>query len=267
MPGSAGLREVRGRFIRSRRRVHGACDAGCVPEHPGAREDLAGWSPRRRSRYRRIRRRGASACGFGELYGPVRGCPQDRRWRSRRARTYSGQRRRDKHHGAVFMQVRGYVEVQAGAGCKTVGPAYVGSNPTPATTCENSPWAAETRPGGPFPSCHATYQGVSLRVDVAQWLRTYDVPRPGGTSGAFNRSLCRSAPVLPHYPGAGTVPLTDVPDIRPAGPVLRRPARARGGLALSVPAAGAGCPIGPNHPHPIEAAVEALAECPSLPLG
>jgi hypothetical protein len=25
--------------------------------------------------------------------------------------------------------------------CKTVGLAYVGSNPTPATTCENSPCA------------------------------------------------------------------------------------------------------------------------------
>jgi hypothetical protein len=33
----------------------------------------------------------------------------------------------------VFMQVRGYVEVRAGAVCKTVGSAYVGSNPTPAT--------------------------------------------------------------------------------------------------------------------------------------
>jgi hypothetical protein len=30
-------------------------------------------------RYWWIRRRGASACGFGELYGPVRGCPWDRR--------------------------------------------------------------------------------------------------------------------------------------------------------------------------------------------
>jgi hypothetical protein len=38
-----------------------------------------------------------------------------------------------------------------------------------------------------------------------------------------------------------------------------------GGLALFVPAAGAGCRIGPHHP--IEAAIEALAECPSLPLG
>ena len=34
--------------------------------------------------------------------------------------------------------------------CKTVGSASVGSNPTPATTCENGLLAAETRPGGPF---------------------------------------------------------------------------------------------------------------------
>jgi hypothetical protein len=45
----------------------------------------------------------------------------------------------------------------------TVGSAYVGSNPTPATTCVNGPLAAETRPGGPFPSRHAVYQCVSLR--------------------------------------------------------------------------------------------------------
>jgi hypothetical protein len=103
-----------------------------------------------------------------------------------------------------------------GAVCKTVGSAYVGSNPTPATTCENGPRAAETRPGGPFPSRHAMYQRVSLWVDVAQWLRTYGVQRTAGRSGAYNRSLCRSTPVLSHYPGAGTARLTDVPDI-PAG--------------------------------------------------
>jgi len=60
------------------------------------------------------------------------------------------------------------------------------------------------------------YQCVSLRVDVWQCARTYGVQRPGKTSGAYNRSLWRSAPVLSHYPGAGTARLTDVPDI-PAG--------------------------------------------------
>ena len=57
---------------------------------------------------------------------------------SPRARTYSGQRRCGRHCPAAFAQVRGDMEVQAGAVCKTVGSAYVGSNPTPATTCENA---------------------------------------------------------------------------------------------------------------------------------
>jgi len=42
--------------------------------------------------------------------------------------------------------------------CKTVGSAYVGSNPTPATRAKTAPWAAETRPGGPFHSCRIMYQ-------------------------------------------------------------------------------------------------------------
>ena len=45
--------------------------------------------------------------------------------------------------------------------CKTVGSAYVGSNPTPATTSENGPLAMNSRLGGPFPSCHAPYHDVS----------------------------------------------------------------------------------------------------------
>jgi len=50
---------------------------------------------------------------------------------------------------------QGGVLGRGGEVCKTVGSAYVGSNPTPATTSENGPLAAETRPGGPFPSRHA----------------------------------------------------------------------------------------------------------------
>jgi hypothetical protein len=56
----------------------------------------------------------------------------DRRPGSPRARTYSGQRRRNGYHPVAFTQVRWYVEMQAGAHCKTVGSAYVGLNPTPA---------------------------------------------------------------------------------------------------------------------------------------
>ena len=92
----------------------------------------------------------------------VRGCPCDPAAGSPRSRTYSGQRRRGRHRLPVFAQVRDHVEVQAGAVCKTVGSAYVGSNPTPATTWENGPIAAETRPGGPFSSCPAVCHLVAL---------------------------------------------------------------------------------------------------------
>ena len=50
---------------------------------------------------------------------------------------------------ASFPQFSGYVEVQAGAGCKTVGSAYVGSNNANiATTCENGPRLRKRGPGG-----------------------------------------------------------------------------------------------------------------------
>jgi len=132
---------------------------------------------------------GASACGFGNctgLYVAVRRIG---------GADGSAQVRRTARPPQALCDVvcagQGYVEVQTGAGCKTVGSAYVGSNPTPATTCENGPLAAETRPGGPFSSCHAMYQGVSPWVDARQWLRTYSGQRPGKTSGAYNRSLLR----------------------------------------------------------------------------
>ncbi len=141
----------------------------------------------------------------------------------------------------MFVQGNEYVAWRGGEFCKTVGSAYVGSNPTPATTRENGPLAAETRPGGPFPSCHAVYQDVSLRVDAWQCPRTYSGQRPGETSGAYNRSLCRSAPVLSRYPGAG------LPRI-PVDPVLRRPGRARRRAGhVRTPGPGRGCRIGPRH--------------------
>ena len=81
-------------------------------------------------------------------------------------------------------QVSGYSDGRGSAHCKTVGSAYVGSNPTPATTCENGPLAANSRASGPFPSCPVVYQGASLRVDAWQCARTNGVQRPGKTSGA-----------------------------------------------------------------------------------
>ena len=59
--------------------------------------------------------------------------------------------------------------VRGGAVCKTVGSAYVGSNPTPATTCENGPLTAETRPGGRFlrvTPCIRVFHCGSMRCGV-----------------------------------------------------------------------------------------------------
>src|SRR4029077_6534552 len=65
-----------------------------------------------------------------------------------------------------------------GAVCKTVGSAYVGSNPTPATTCGNGPLAAETRPGGRFllvtmciSTCHYGSMHGSVRVHMVYRAR------------------------------------------------------------------------------------------------
>jgi hypothetical protein len=64
----------------------------------------------------------------------VRGCPRAGPRKLPRARTYSGQRRRAERHTTSFTQVNSHVEWRGGAVCKTVGLAYVGSNPTPATS-------------------------------------------------------------------------------------------------------------------------------------
>src|SRR6202451_2154515 len=58
-----------------------------------------------------------------------------------------------------------------GAVCKPVGSAYVGSNPTPATTCENGPLAANSRAGGRFFS-------VPVCVTLERWR-----PLRGGVHG------------------------------------------------------------------------------------
>jgi hypothetical protein len=87
--------------------------------------------------------------------------------------------------------------------CKTVGSAYVGSNPTPATTCGNGPPAAETRPAGRFllvtpciAVCHreSMCRGVHGRIaDGVRAARTVGAhrrrfhgrPRTGRPGGIF----------------------------------------------------------------------------------
>ena len=101
---------------------------------------------------------------------------------------------------AVFAQVRGHLEVQAVAVCKTVGSAYVGSNPTPATPWGNGPIAADSRLSGPFSSCPAVCHLVALWTAVSRCPRTYSGRRLGCQDGRRNRRLStdshgRAAPV------------------------------------------------------------------------
>jgi len=154
-----GSAESTWKGIAGRQQVHGRAAAAGSLSKPGMRGSPARWCSRGRPPAGEPGAGGAPACGSGDLDGAVHACTRDRRRGWPGARTYGGQRRRSGHLLMVFTQVTGHVEVEAGAGCKTVGSAYVGSNPTPATTSENGPLAAETRPGGPFLYCHAMYQG------------------------------------------------------------------------------------------------------------
>jgi hypothetical protein len=70
--------------------------------------------------------------------------------------------------------------------CKTVGSAYVGSNPTPATTCEDGPLAGNSRASGPFLLCPAACHLVALRVGVSRCPRTHS----GRASVSPARSVC-----------------------------------------------------------------------------
>src|SRR5689334_14067201 len=108
-----------------------------------------------------------------------------------------------------------------GAVCKTVGSAYVGSNPTPATTCGNGPLAAETRPRGCFRSCHVAYLSVSLCVEVWRCPRTYSGRRPGRLRGRGHRRLSTDGHGRPRQKGPcpcpGAVPVPCAAR-RPASP-------------------------------------------------
>jgi hypothetical protein len=140
-----------------------------------------------------LRRSGGSADG-------VRGCPCDgppgRPW----ARTYSGQRRCRGCRTAAFTQVIGCMVGIGAEHCKTVGSAYVGSNPTPATTCENGPLAGNSRLCGPFLLCPAMCHLVPPWTAVSRCPRTYSGRRPApGTVGVHRRLSTdghgRAAPV------------------------------------------------------------------------
>jgi hypothetical protein len=83
--------------------------------------------------------------------GQVFSCP----WLSgsRGARTCRGRRRPQTCLCSTYPLVSAFDSGRRRAVCKTVGSAYVGSNPTPATTCENGPLAGISRLCGPFFLC------------------------------------------------------------------------------------------------------------------
>ena len=114
-----------------------------------------------------------------------------------------------------------------GTVCKTVGSAYVGSNPTPATTCGNGPLAAETRPRGRFRSCHAVYQGVSLCVDVSRCPRTYSGRRPGRLHGRCTPSAFHGRPRTAPAKGALSLPRCGAGAMRRPTAGIARDGRAR----------------------------------------
>jgi len=60
-------------------------------------------------------------------------------WATRNPRTRGGQNAGFTRRGMENPQVSGYSDGWGWAHCKTVGLAYVGSNPTPATTCGYGP--------------------------------------------------------------------------------------------------------------------------------
>ena len=68
---------------------------------------------------------------------------------------------------------------RVGTGCKTVGLAYAGSNPAPATTCENVPLAAGYRPCGAFLFCPVVSHSVAPWIAVLRGARTHSGRRPG----------------------------------------------------------------------------------------
>jgi hypothetical protein len=152
---------------------------------------------------RRLRPGGGPVCaGQARCADAVRGCPCGRAARSLRARTYSGQRRYSGHHPVALAQVRWYVEVQAGEYCKTVGSAYVGSNPTPATTCGNGPLAANSRAGGPFLLGPGVCHLVALQIVILRCPRTHS----RRASVLQGRSVCTVRTVGVHSCGGRCAP-------------------------------------------------------------
>jgi hypothetical protein len=79
-------------------------------------------------------------------------------------------------------------------GCKTVGLAYVGSNPAPATTSENGPLPGASPGAQAVVRCIILGQRWSRCAAAPRWLRTYDGRIRGWRSGAPHRLLEDASP-------------------------------------------------------------------------
>ncbi len=112
----------------------------------------------------------------------------------RRPRTHSGRRRRPKSRLDARPCWSAGVTRAERSGCKTVGSAYVGSNPTPATPCENGPLAGNSRLCGPFFRCPVMCHRVALGGAVSRCPPTYSGRDPcPRTVGAHRRLFLRTA--------------------------------------------------------------------------
>ena len=139
--------------------------------------------------WRRRRSQGADLPRSTGCADAVRGCPCHGRRMDLRSRTYNGQRWRKRMLLRRHFRSSGdYVTVRGGAVCKTVGSAYVGSNPTPATTCGNGPLAADSRGWRAVFLCPGVCHLVSPQTAMSRCPRTQSgrVLCPG-TVGAHRR--------------------------------------------------------------------------------
>jgi len=139
--------------------------------------------------------------------------------------------------------VRHGVQARTVTACKTVGSAYVGSNPTPATTSENGPRTAETRSGGRFllvTPCIGVRHRESMRCGVHG--RIADGARAARTVGAHRR-LFRGRPRTGRaggvFPGlthssrlSGSGAEGETIAVRAAGGVVRVDVTDRGGRGV-----------------------------------
>ena len=122
-------------------------------------------------------------CGGGDRTS--RSCPAA--WDIR------GMQRRHRSFPQASPQATDQRPTSAVAVCKTVGYAFDGSNPSPATTCENGPLAADLRLCGPFFLRLTTCHLVALWTVVLRYPRTYSGRRPAARTVGVTVGFPRTA--------------------------------------------------------------------------